>query len=141
MFFRRRRDAGAVHKDDLPVACLFFQKGRFQPILLRATRSVRDATFIDICDPGGVAADVHVGLGHIPLVMLARSMLSLDEGHDGVAVESGTAIENVKIRGNDGIELRGIVGAGGREDRTHCVYDLLLLGFSIYISGEQRHDG
>ena len=27
-------------------------------------------------------------VGHIPLAMFARSMLSLDEGHDGVSVES-----------------------------------------------------
>lgn len=41
--------------------------------------------------------DVDVGFGHIPLVTLARGMLGLDEGHDGVPVESSTAIENVKV--------------------------------------------
>jgi hypothetical protein len=36
-------NAGAVHKDDLPVARPFFEEGRFQPILLRGTGGVGDA--------------------------------------------------------------------------------------------------
>ncbi|MEA2542307.1 MAG: hypothetical protein QOH35_3673, partial [Acidobacteriaceae bacterium] len=29
----RHGDAGAVHEDDLPGACLFLEEGRFQPSL------------------------------------------------------------------------------------------------------------
>ena len=53
-----------------------------------------------------------------------------------VSVESDTAVENVKVRGDDGIELRHIVGGGGGKDRAHGIDDLLLLGSGIHISGE-----
>ena len=89
-------NAGAVHEDDLPVAYPFFEEGRFQPILLRGTGGVGNATFVDVSNPSGVAANVDVGFGHVPLVALARSMLGLDEGHNAVSVESGTSIKNVK---------------------------------------------
>src|SRR5438105_645085 len=133
VFLKLHGNAGAVHEDDLPVACPFFEEGRFEPILLRGTGGVGDAAFIDVGNPRGVAADVDVGFGHVPLVALARSMLGLDEGHNAVSVESGTSIKNVKIGGNDRIELRNIVGASGSEYRAHCIYDLLLLGTSIHI--------
>jgi len=67
--------------NDLPVACLLFEEGRFQPILVDGTGSVGDATFIDVRDPGGIAADVDVGLGHIPLVTLVgepRAKVNID---------------------------------------------------------------
>ena len=41
----------------------------------------------------------------------------------------------------DSSELRNIVGESGSEYRAHCIYDLLLLGTSIHISGKQRHNG
>jgi hypothetical protein len=46
----------------------FSRKGRFQPILLRGTGGVGDAAFIDVGNPSGVAANVDVGFGHVPLV-------------------------------------------------------------------------
>ena len=86
-----------MHEDDLPVAGLFFEEGRFQPILLRSTGGVGDATFIDVGNPRGVAANVDVGFGHVPLVALACGMLGLDEAHNAVSIESGTSIKNVKV--------------------------------------------
>jgi len=98
--------ARAVHEDELPGPCLFLEEGRFQPVLARGARGVGDAAFIDIGDPSGVAADVDVRFGHVPFIALARGMLCLDEGHDGVSVESSPNIEYVKIRCNDvAIEL------------------------------------
>ena len=41
----------------------------------------------------------------------------------------------------DSSQLRNIVGESGSEYRAHCIYDLLLLGTSIHISGKQRHNG
>ena len=116
VFFRWRLNAGAVHEDDLPVACLLFEEGRFQPILLGGTGSIAAATFIDVGLPGGIAAVVHIGFGHVPLVTLARGVLGINESHNAVSFESGTAVENVEVCGNDGIELRHIVGGGGGKD-------------------------
>jgi hypothetical protein len=56
-----------------------------------------DAAPIDVSDPCGLAADVDVRLGHIPFVVHARGMLRLDASHDGVSVESGASIINVKV--------------------------------------------
>src|ERR1700730_2171719 len=97
VLLRRYGYTGAVHEDDLPDACLFLEESRFQPILVYSAGSVCDAAFIDVGYPSGVAADVDVGLGHVPLVTLARDMLGLDEGHDGVSIESGTSIEDIKV--------------------------------------------
>ena len=82
VLLRRHRDAGAVHEDDLPVARLFLQEGRFQPFLADGSGGVRDTAFIDVGDSSGVAGDVYIGFSHVPLVTLARNMLGLDEGHD-----------------------------------------------------------
>lgn len=76
VLLKHHGNAGAVHEDDLPVACPFFEEGRFQPILLRGTGGVGNVTFVDVGNPSGVAANVDVGFGHVPLVALARSMLS-----------------------------------------------------------------
>ena len=141
VLLKHHGNSGAVHEDNLPVACSFFEEGRFQPILLRGTGGVGDAAFIEVGNPSGVAANVDIGFGHVPLVALARSMLGLDEGHNAVSVESGTSIKNVKVRGNDRIELRNIVGESGSEYRAHCIYDLPLLGRSIHISSKERHNG
>ena len=135
-----RGNARAVHEDNLPVACLLFEESRFQPVLLRGTGSVGNATLIDVGDPGGVAVDMHVGFGHIPLVMLARGMLCLDNGYNRVSVESGAAVKHVKVWSNDGIELCRIVCKSSSEGRPDGVYDLLLLSFRVYIFGEKRHD-
>jgi hypothetical protein len=83
---------------------------------------------------------VGVGFGHVPLVGLARDMLGLDKAHNGVSVESSASIENVKVRGNDGIELRNIVCKGRCEYRAYYIHDLLLLGTRIHISSKQRHN-
>jgi hypothetical protein len=86
VLLKHHGNAGAVHEDDLPVACPFFEAGRFEPILLGGTGGVGDAAFIDVGNPSSVAANVDVGFGHVPLVALARSMLGLDEGHNAVSV-------------------------------------------------------
>ena len=75
VLLRRHRDAGAVHEDDLPGACLFLQEGRFQPVLVHSAGSVGDAAFIDVGDPSGVAADVDVRFGYVPFIALACGML------------------------------------------------------------------
>src|SRR5260370_16299231 len=105
-------DAGAVHKGDLPGACLFPEKSRFQPSLVHGAGSVCDASFIDVGNPSSVAADVDIGFGDVPLVTLARNMLGLDEGHDGVSIESGASIEDIKARRHAAIALRNIVCPG-----------------------------
>src|SRR5258708_8132289 len=84
--WRHRRDARAVHEDDLPGAGLFLQEGRFQPFLVQGARGIGDAAFIDVSYPSRVAADMNVRFSHVPFVALARCMLALDEGHDGVSV-------------------------------------------------------
>jgi hypothetical protein len=66
--------------------------------------------------------------------------LGLDKAQNGVSIESGASIENVKIRANDGIELRNIVGEGRCEYRAHYIRDLLLLGTRIHTSSRQRHN-
>src|SRR5258708_11302601 len=90
-------DAGAVHEDDLPDACLFLQEGRFQPFLARGAGGVGDTAFIAVADPSYVAGALAVPFGYVPFIALARSMLGLDEGHDGVSVELGASIEYVKV--------------------------------------------
>ena len=105
----RHGDAGAVHEDDLPGACLFLEKGRFQPGLIRGAGRVSDAALIDVSNPCCLAADVHVGFGHFPFVALARDVLCLDESHDGVSVEPGAYVIYVKAWRNDGVELCNIV--------------------------------
>ncbi|MEA2262666.1 MAG: hypothetical protein QOJ51_5491 [Acidobacteriaceae bacterium] len=105
----RHRDTRAVHEHDLPEACLLLEKGRFQPILIHGAGRIIDAALIDVSNPCRLAADVDVGLGHIPFVALARGMLCLDEGHDGISIESRASVIYVKVRCNDGIELRNII--------------------------------
>src|SRR5260370_42349456 len=104
-------DAGAVHKGDLPGACLFPEKSRFQPSLVHGAGSVCDASFIDVGNPSSVAADVDIGFGDVPLVTLARDMLGLDEGHDGGSIESGASLADIKVRSNYGVELSNIICA------------------------------
>jgi len=87
-FWRPRRNARAVHEDDLPDASLFLEKSRFEPFLVHGARGVRDAASINICNPSGIAADVDVGFRHVPLVAFARRMLGFDQGHDGIPAES-----------------------------------------------------
>ena len=60
ILWRHRRDARAVHEDDLPGAGLFFQEGRFQPFLVQGAGGIGDAAFIDVSYPRGVAADMNV---------------------------------------------------------------------------------
>src|SRR3981081_3147768 len=43
VLLKHHGNAGAVHEDDLPVACPFLAEGRFKPILLRGTGGVGDA--------------------------------------------------------------------------------------------------
>jgi hypothetical protein len=62
VLLKHHGNAGAKHEDDLPVACPFFEEGRFEPILLRGTGGVGDATFVDVSNPSAVAADVDVGV-------------------------------------------------------------------------------
>src|ERR1700688_1974481 len=81
-------DASAVHEDDLPDTCLLSEEGRCQPILVHGAGSVTDAALIDVCNPCRLAADVDVGFSYVPLVTLARAVLSLDKRHDRVSVES-----------------------------------------------------
>lgn len=97
VLFQQHGDAGAVHEDDLPDACSFLQEGRFQPFLIHGAGGVCDTALIDVGDPRGVAGDVDVRLGHVPIEALARGMLGLDEVHDGFSFESGTSIEHVKV--------------------------------------------
>src|ERR1700737_446665 len=97
VLLRRHGDAGTVHEDDLPGACLFLEKSRLQPLLVYGAGGICEAALIDVGNPSGVAADVNVGFGHVPFVTLACEMLGLDEGHDGVTVESGTSIEDIKV--------------------------------------------
>jgi hypothetical protein len=122
-----RRYAGAVHKDDLSGAGLLPQEGRFQPVLVHGAGGVGDAAFIDLGDPRGVAADMHVQFSHVPFVALARCMQALDVSHDGVSIKSRASIEYIKGRCNHGVELRHIVFAGCTEDGAHSAYDLSLL--------------
>ena len=105
----RHGDAGTVHEDDLPGACLFLEKRRFQPSLIHGAGRVTDAAIIDVGNPCCLAADVNVGFGHFPFVALARDMLCLDESHDGVTIEPGASIVYVKVRRNDGVELSNVV--------------------------------
>ena len=129
-----------MHEDNLPVARLLLEEGRFQPLHLRGAGSVGNTTFVDVGDLSGVVADVHVGFGHIPLVMLARGVLGSDKGHNSVSVESEAAIKDVKAWSDDGIELCRIVGCSSGEDRADCVDDFLLLSFSVHVSNEKGHD-
>jgi hypothetical protein len=117
-----------VHEDDLPHACLFLQESRFQPLLAFHPGSVGDAAVIDVGNPGSVPCDVDVRFGHVPFKALALGMLRLDESHDGFSIESETSVEYIKVRRNDGIELRNIVCSGRSENCAHCVYDLPLIG-------------
>ena len=137
---RHHGDAGAVHKSDLPGACLFLKKSRFQPSLIPRAGGVCDAPSIDVGNPSSVAADVDVGFGHVPLVTIARDVLGLDKSHDGVSIESGAPIEDIKVRRNDGIELCNIVCAGCSEYRAHRVYDLRLLGREEFLLGSRSRD-
>jgi len=75
--WRRRRNARAVHEDDLPDASLFLEKSRFEPFLAHGARGVRDAASIDVCNPSGIAADVDVGFRHVPLVALPAACWAL----------------------------------------------------------------
>ena len=50
LLLSRHGDAGAVHEDDLPDACLFLKEGRFQPILVHGAGGVGDADFIEEAD-------------------------------------------------------------------------------------------
>jgi hypothetical protein len=59
-----------------------------------------DAAFIDVGDPSGVAADMDIRFGHVPFIALARGMLGLNEGHDGVSVESGASVASVTADSN-----------------------------------------
>ena len=129
-----------MHEDNLPVARLLLEESRFQPLQLRGAGSVGNTTFVDVGDPSGVVADVHVGFGHIPLVMFAGGVLGFDKGHNSVSVEAEAAIEDVKAWSNDGIELCPIVGRSSGEDRADCVDDVLFLGFSVYVFNEKRHN-
>src|SRR5260370_10502466 len=138
--FRCHGDAGAVHKDDLPGACLFFQEGRFQPFLVGGAGRVSDAAFIGIRDPSGVTANVNVRFGHVPFITFACGVLGFDENHDGVAVESCASIKYVKVRYNHRVELRNIVCARCNEYRTHCVYDLPLVGSEGFLLGFRNRD-
>src|SRR5260370_7362565 len=111
VLLRHHGDVGGVHKGDLQGAGLFLEKSRFQPSLVHGAGGVCDASFIDVGNPSSVAADVNVGFGHAPLVTLARDMLGLDEGHDGVSIESGASLADIKVRSNYGVELSNIICA------------------------------
>jgi len=100
-----------VHKDNLPSAGLFLEEGRFQPLPIDRSRRIGDAAAIHVGDPCGVAVNVDIWFGYIPFIALPRSMLSLDQGHDGIAVEASTSIEQVKVRCRDGVEFFKIIGA------------------------------
>src|SRR6266481_7737441 len=95
--WRRRKNARAVHEDDLPDASLFVEKSRFEPFLAHGARGVRDTALIDVCNPSGIAADVDVGFSHVPLVAVARCVQSFDHAHDGIPVESDASIVDIKI--------------------------------------------
>src|SRR5258708_7534713 len=97
LLLSRHGDAGAVHEDNLPDACLFLEEGRFQPVLVHGAGGVSDAALIDVSNPCRLAADVDVGFGHIPFEALARGMLCLDESHNGVSVESDASIIYVEV--------------------------------------------
>jgi hypothetical protein len=115
-------------------AC-FWRKADSSQFWLTMPGSVSDAALIDVGNPCRVAADVDVGFRHVPFVTLAREVLGLDEGHDGVSVESGTSIEDIKVWRNDRVELRNIVCQGGSEYRAHCIYDLSLIGGHEFLLG------
>jgi len=136
--FRCHRDAGAMHEDDLPVPCLFLQKGRFQPFLVHRAGGVSDAAFIDVGNPSHVAADVDVWFGHVPFIALARGMLGLYKCHDGFSVESGASIIYVKVCRNHGVELRNIVCSGCSEYRAHGICDLSLVGSDGFLLGSSQ---
>src|SRR6266481_2303825 len=133
-------DTGAVHEDDLPSACLFFQEGRFQPVLVSGAGRVGDAAFIGVGNPSSVTADVDVRFGHVPFIPPACGVLGFDETHDGVAVESRASIKYVKVRCNHGVELRNIVCAGCNEYCADCVYDLSLIGGEGFLLGSRSRD-
>jgi hypothetical protein len=122
-----------MHEDDLPDPRLLLKESRFQPILIHGAGGVSDAALIDVGNPCRPAADVDVGFSHVPFVTLARQVLGLDEGHDGVSVKSGTSIEDVKIRCNDGVKLRNIVCQGGSEYRAHDIHDLSFIGSDEFL--------
>jgi hypothetical protein len=134
------RHAGAVHEQDLPHVSLFLKEGRFQPFLLHGAGAVGDAAFIDVSDPSGVAADVDVGLGHVPFIAFACSMLGFDEGHDRVSVESDASVVNVKIRCDEGVEHRNIVRAGCSEYHAHRIHDLNLVGGEEFLLRPSSRD-
>jgi len=135
---RLRGDTGAVHEEDLPLACLFLQEGRFQPVLLDGAGSVGNAAFIGIRDPSGVTANADLRFSHVPFIAPACSVLGFDETHDGVTVESRASIKYVKVRCNHGVELRNIVCAGCSEYCADCVYDLSLIGGEGFLPGSRR---
>ena len=132
--FYRHRNTGAVHEYDLPGACLFFQEGRFQPFLISGPGGVSDTAAIDVGNPSGVAADVDVGFGYVPLEAFTCCMLSLDEGQDAISAESGASIVDVKVGHNDCVQQCNIVSQGCSEYRLHCVYDLSLVRRKTFLS-------
>src|SRR5258708_33641583 len=91
-------------------AC-FWRKADSSHFLAHGARGVGDAALIDVCNPSGIAAHVDVGFSHVPLVAFARCMQSFDHAHDGIPVESDASIVDIKIRCDDGVELRNIVCA------------------------------
>src|SRR6266404_5920081 len=76
----------------------------------------------------------------LPFIAPACGVLSFDESHDGVAVESCASIKYVKVRCNRGVELRNIVCAGCSEYCAHCVYDLALIGGEGFLLGPRSRD-
>jgi hypothetical protein len=107
--------------------CLW-RKADFEPFLAQGAGGVGDAALIDVCNPSGIADDVDVGFSHVLLEAFASCMLSFHHGHDGIPVESDASIVDVKIRCNDGVELRNIIRARRGEYRAHGIHDLSLVG-------------
>jgi hypothetical protein len=64
---------------------------------------IADAALIDVGDPGSIAADMDIRLGHVPFVAFASGVLCFNKGHDGVCIESGTSIEYVKPNLSDSL--------------------------------------
>ena len=138
--WRHCRDSRAVHEDDLPNACLFLEKDRFKPFLAQGAGGVGDAALIDVCNPSDIADDVDVRFSHVSLEAFARCMQTFDHGHDGIPVESDASIVDIKIRCDDGVELRNIVCAGCSEYRADCIHDLSLVGGEEFLLRPRSRD-
>jgi hypothetical protein len=76
-----------------------------------------------------------VGLGHVPFIAFARTLLGLDKGHDGFSVESSAPVEYVKVWSDNGVEFGAIVRPKRSKHGAHRFYNVPLVGVKNFLLG------